>query len=1596
MRKEYETNLFGHLLPNHFKASNVISNIQIESFDFFLQHRLQKIIEEDCVLLARVDKHQSTRVTFGQVYVDYPYIIDNKRNIKYITPHEARVRELTYSSCLSVDVHVETIVDGKTIHSSDFPKVLLARIPMMIRSTKCNLNRPSSRLVSASSSHAWELDGDDDDGECRHDPGGYFIIRGKERVLIAQERGNLNHVYVFRQKDACKYNYIAELRAMSEENGHSVLVHMRLYPDTYRTTFFASFFHQDVDMAHIFKYYECTPDEIMAYFSDLSSKHSMIKLYVHTLSQYVGSLDTETATAYLCDNLVHSMTKEMKESYLEKIMTNDIFLNLGITSTPVQKKMFLLFMLKRLLMTASGELCEDDRDHLNNKRFETAGYLVSELFRALYKRFLRLMEPQLQKKQDVVSVMNRTNIITQGIKACFSTGNWGIPKSNYIRCGVSQILSRLSYNATLSHLRRILIPVGKEGKNSKIRQIHNSQFGYICANECFDPSTLIRLFDGEIVLAKDIVVGDVLVDEKHRPTRVRTLVRGRTCMYDVTPREQEKGFMRHRVTWNHILTVLVYHDKEHNEKGYVIRDLRLWEYNQLDEASKERMYLFKKPGVATIVTSRFDTHAVGLGPFVGWRLVGTGRFCLADWTVTHNTPEGGSAGIVKSFSLFASVTNKVDVCLIRNIMEEWFGDVFVHHSTTPEKDCTIFLNGMWVGFTADPLAFVETFRMYRDDRCMIPKSVSVTFQSIERAVYVYSDDGRIIRPLWNLTAFRPEHIMDVISRPDVQWRALCECNMIRYLDCHESEQEYIAMYIDEATPQHTYCEIHPSFIFGVCVNLIPYVDHIQAPRITYQSAMSKQAIGLFCSNPSARCDTVAHVLCSPEQPVVQTHLSELLKYDKMASGVNAIVAIACYGGFNQEDSVIINKASLDRGLFRSFTFRTIMTDEKKKSSYSSEVIELPPEGVRNKLYHYDKLNSRGIVRVGMYVGANDVLVGKTIRNCKKGGGDGVVDNSVIVRNGEEGYIDSVFESVNPDGYLTIKIKLRTLKIPEMGDKFACYHPDTDVLTDHGWVRIADVSLSHKIACLGDDGHLLVYRNPTDLQSYDYRGDMYTIQSPGVELCVTPNHRMYTSRDFMDYEVSTAEDICGEPREYMVNVEVWEPEDPLPEDFVIRGDQDHLPDIHIPRGIWCALLGMWYAGGKGGGGWGPCLSVVRLWYTIVGLDYPDKRVERCLQEDCPRDRLPEWCKRMTREQSRSFLRPIIRSLTGRRHGSMKRVRFTTNSAPLRDDVQHACLHAGYRSVCEDYGKDDKYVVKIYYHHDANHPGPIVDWRCESWVAYNGPVYCCTVPTKHGVIMVRRNGRPVWCGNSRSAQKGIIGVILNQEDMPFTPEGIIPDIIINPHSQPSRMTINQLMECVAAKSAVIRGEYVYSTPFSTHSQGVVETLTDRLHEVGYQRYGNEFMINGITGQPFATEIFIGPTYYQRLKHLVSNKLHARDHGSVQTLVRQPLEGRSRDGGLRFGEMERDCMISHGVSKFLNERLFDLSDKFEIPVCTRCGHMASRLDECSCCGDQTPSSTTTSSSSLNRDTISYLAIPYACKLLFQELMAMMIKICFHVKKN
>ena len=375
-------------------------------------------------------------------------------------------------------------------------------------------------------------------------------------------------------------------------------------------------------------------------------------------------------------------------------------------------------------------------------------------------------------------------------------------------------------------------------------------------------------------------------------------------------------------------------------------------------------------------------------------------------------------------------------------------------------------------------------------------------------------------------------------------------------------------------------------------------------------------------------------------------------------------------------------------------------------------------------------------------------------------------------------------------------------------------------------------------------------------------------------------------------------------------------------------------------------------------------------------------------------LPEWCFALNIDQTRLLINGM---LLGDGHTMANGTRrYDTSSTKLSDDFQRLCLHAGwscnisikYKAGRESYcaprdeifkSTTDAYRMTVI----TSQNTPIVNKNIksgtqqDSWVDYDDKVYCCTVPS--GIIYVRNctSKIPVWSGNSRHGQKGTAGNIIPEEDMPFTASGLRPDIIINPHAIPSRMTIGQLKETLLGKVLAELGLFGDGTSFGNLS---VDFISKKLLECGYESYGNEIMYDGMSGAQLEQSIFIGPVFYQRLKHMVKDKQHSRANGPMVNLTHQPAEGKSRDGGLRFGEMERDCMVSHGTSRFTQGRMMDASDKYQVNTCNQCGMIVAHNDNdtknihvhhCKMCD--------------NRTDFSFVKIPYSCKLLFQELQAM-----------
>lgn len=1219
---------------NSFFDTKNLASLQIDSFNHFMRSSMQDLVNEKGGIILdhaqNIDEMDPNpvvikrhEVKFGKVTLSKPNMVEGDGVTTDCMPHEARLRSLTYASPAFVKMTRRTYLakehpwddqtddmgvakdDGSTLfwressEEEDYDaerEVYIGKIPIMVRSMTCHLM--SEKFQSEKDLFAW--------GECPYDSGGYFIINGSEKVLIAQERSAGNIVQVFQKALPSPFTHLAEIRSVIDRGARMMsqatvkLFRRQDGPDGTKIDnpirVQLPYVKQDIPLVIVFRALDIVSDaDILEKICFDQSDKEMIDMLMGSLQEGQPIQGAELARDYIARRgNVPTLKSHERQKHAMDILTKEFLPHIGQNGDATARKAFFLgYMVNRLLKAALGRAEPDDRDHLGKKRIDLAGPLMTNLFRQQFdkatKDFYRYMQKRVEAGQPInIMAGFKHPIVTQGLKYSLATGNWGDQKKlDKAKAGVSQVLNRYTFASTLSHLRRTNAPIGREGKIAKPRQLHNTHWGYVCPAE---------------------------------------------------------------------------------------------------------------------------------------------------------TPEGQACGLVKNLSLMSMVTNSYETQpLLKYIMQKAVEPLEDWEPRLNPQATKVFVDGVWYGvILREPKHLVDDLRKLRRKGIFDPH-VSLIWDIRDKEFKVSGDAGRLVRPLFvvendpssdnrgNLV-LNKEHISKLDNTTYLReggykfndevkpygWADLLSAGVIEYMDAEEEETAMIimtpealadskarslGMVIEQETDplrrndpllnpySHTFthCELHPSMILGVCASIIPFPDHNQSPRNTYQSAMGKQAMGIFLTNFDQRMETMANILYYPQKPLARTMAMDYLKFRELPAGQNAIVAIACYSGYNQEDSVIMNQSSIDRGLFRSLFYRAYSDSEKAIGHSTMEKFEKPnrSDTLRMKQGTYDKLDEDGLVEPGTRLRGEDIIMGKTApmapdaeelgqrqkQHIKR-------DVSTPLRSTESGVVDQVMLTTTAEGNRFTKVRVRTTKVPQIGDKFA---------------------------------------------------------------------------------------------------------------------------------------------------------------------------------------------------------------------------------------------------------------------------------------------------------------------SRHGQKGTIGITYRHEDMPFTREGVVPDIIINPHAIPSRMTIAHLIECQLSKVASLRGDEGDATPFT---KVTVTQVSDLLRRMGYHSRGFEVMYNGHTGRKLVAQVFLGPTYYQRLRHMVDDKIHSRARGPVQILTRQPVEGRARDGGLRFGEMERDCMIAHGASSFLKERLFDVSDPFRVHVCDICGLMTviaklkKNIFECKNCN--------------NKNKISQIHLPYAAKLLFQELWSMNIAARLYTKRS
>ena len=1001
----------------------------------------------------------------------------------------------------------------------------------------------------------------------------------------------------------------------------------------------------------------------------------------------------------------------------------------------------------------------------------------------------------------------------------------------------------------------------------------------------------------------------------------------------------------------------------------------------------------------------------------------------------NETPEGHSVGVVKNMATTAIVSIFSNPRSVYDFIMDYGTMKLLKDTNIDEKfkDTRVFLNGAWIGCLGTSTTERTIRHLQAAKReCQLHPQTGIIWKMALRELWITTEAGRMLRPLLYAPAMREvltdpslkAHIHTLTKWEDlILWKTPGGHHLIEYIDPGETEGTYIAMSYKDVLEDSmkTHVEIHPSCILGSLASNIPFPDHNQSPRNAYQCAMGKQAMGMYALNFRERFDAMAHMLCYPQIPLVSPFMSKFYGSQTMPCGQNIIVAIMTYTGYNQEDSIMINRGFLQRGGFRSIFYRTYKDEEKKNQSSGEEERFHKPDPFMTrqmKNANYEKLGENGFVPENAYVDNEDILIGKVVPlriptgTVIPAGTKKYRDVSRTMRNNEIGWVDRIFRNRNGEGYSFAKVRVRQDRIPEIGDKF-CLTADHDVMTlGRGWVPIAEVTTDDLVAQLNRESGKMEYVHPKETFVFVHTGEMYEVETQGLSLKTTLNHRMWVQRrDHPDFELIEAHKMRGKRVRFQSAAEVE------------YADKTYdLGEFHFDgdtMNAWLTFVGIWYAEG-----W----SYINEEHSIRRVEFAANkpRVQEALVDACNRldfkysfntntekfyvnertiaymlkelsvgavnKKLPDWVFLLSAAQTRLFLEGMC---LGDGHETETSLAYYTSSINLRDNVQQLCQHAGWTSeYCKRSEIGDFAVKKNGQRITSTHEG----WRIgirrtrlrptlnhghthtqsgqrEEITQFSGHVFCISVPSE--VFLVRRNGVCVFTGNSsRHGQKGTCGMILDAKDMPQTASGIIPDIIINPHCIPSRMTIAQLMETLLGKVGCEVGALGDGTPFGNCSvDGLASLLRD---DLGIEPYGNEILYNGFTGRQMETNIFVGPVFYQRLRHCSADKMHSRASGPLVMLTRQPAEGRAREGGLRFGEMERDCVAAHGMSEFTKERLMECSDAFRCYSCKDCGLLAlanpvEGIWACRACGNTT--------------NFSHIEIPYAYKLLLQELETMCI---------
>jgi DNA-directed RNA polymerase beta subunit len=1562
------------IIESYFRGHHLdrLVRHQLESYNNFVNHQIIKTIEMfNPVHIAseqdydiKSGKHAlEIFVTFENFHMYRPQIHENNGATSLMFPQVARLRNFTYSSAMTVDINIKFIVrNGENLENTQtfyktLPKIHIGKMPIMLKSNICVLTQ--YKHVEHNNT-----------GECKYDTGGYFIINGSEKTVLGQERAAENRVYCFNvSKNSTKYTWSAEIKSVpdfkcispkqinlylsSKNNGFGYPIYVQL-PRV----------KQQIPLFIVFRALGIISDQdicknVVLNISDNKERQILQGLQASIIDSNTYLTQEEcikyitTYAMYTPINMDKETGAKKKHEFTLDILGNDLFPH---CSTPNQKVMFLGYMTHRLLEASFEWIKPDDRDSYLNKRIDLTGTLLNNLFRNYFNKLVKDMEKQVIKEintgswkstDDYLRIINETNIykiiksttIENGIKRALSTGDFGIKHVSSNKVGVAQVLNRLTYVASLSHARRISTPTDKSGKLIPPRKLHNTTFGFLCPSECFDPETEILMWDGSIKCAKNIVVGDVLVDDTGKPTEVRTTCSGFKNMYDVIP--DKDNFMKHRVTDNHILTLRIRQHKtirKSNRKDrkykYYVKflnrdnnkiqekyfnslneaedfvdsfddddtlDITIENYLKLNKTTKDYLVLFKVEEI------HWTKKEVEMDPYLLGMWLGDGLSDGSGFALNYKTDnetlaywekwaeENGTIitkGKRYNFSVCSKKNKEAASAGLCNFVEEAPLKKYLrkynllknkhipNEYLTNDRETRLKLLAGLIDTDGSVRAEGHEIRI-----CQGPVNYKIIEDAYTLAISLgFSCGVKEGRSQWT-DEKSIEKKFSTYKELTITGHKICEIPTLlprKKLACIENKTQLLRS---------------KSFMCSkfdlVEVGVGPYVGwqlHDKRGRFCLKDGLSVhntpegQSVGVV-KNLSYMSHVTIHSNSMPIHEYVMPNIENIEnKTPEEMYGKTKVFINGAWVGITNDPHMLYEmlKDKKHKGIINIYA--SIVFDYKRNE------IRICNDGGR-------------ITRPLLRVKNNNILVKKSVINDLNNRvltWDDLLTNCKID--------DSIIEYIDPEeqSWSLIAIKPTDLIVPENNTEIKRYtHCEIHPSTMFGILA----------SCIPFPEHNQSPRNTYQSAQAKQAMGVY-VTNYQERMDKTAYVLNYPARPMVDTRVMDMIHINKIPSGSNVVVAIMTHTGYNQEDSLLFNKGS------IDRGLFQATI----------------------YHTEKDEDKQkingDEEI-RC-KPDAAKTKGMKFAN-YNKVNSKGLIPENV--LVENRDVIISKV------TPIRENRNDHTKVIKYEDQSRIYRTDEPtYIDKNYI--DRNGDG------------YN-----------FAKVRLRAVRKPVIGDkfSSRSGQKGTIGNIIPEEDIPFTNSGLRPDLILNPHAIPSRMTIAQLKETLMGKVLIELGLFGDGTSFGELDIALVR---EELLKLGYKSTGDEVMYNGLTGEQIECDIFIGPVFYQRLKHMVTDKQHSRAIGPMVNLTRQPAEGRSRDGGLRFGEMERDCMISHGASRFTKGRMYEASDKYQVYTCKKCGLIASYNDavhihRCRTCD--------------NRTDFAYVEIPYACKLLFQELITM-----------